>query len=86
MTAPYFFSAYLVPEDEGGFHIYVKGHQGIVSQGDTREQAIENIKEALTLMHEYLHEQGSLLLYNPDELPPSVPHEKIDLSVRLSYE
>lgn len=36
----------LVPEDEGGFSAFATKLPGVVSQGDTESQAIENIKDA----------------------------------------
>lgn len=40
---------YLEPSDEGGFTVIVPSLPGCVSEGDTKEQAIENIKEAISL-------------------------------------
>lgn len=39
----------LVPAEEGGYTVYVPALPGCISEGDTREEAIENIKEALAL-------------------------------------
>jgi len=35
--------------DEGGFTVYVPGLPGCISEGDTREDAMANIKEAIDL-------------------------------------
>ena len=35
-------------EDEGGFSVYCPALPGCVSQGDTYEEALLNIKEAIT--------------------------------------
>lgn len=43
----------LIPEREGGFSVIVPGLPGCVSQGETREEALANIQEALQL---YLEE------------------------------
>ena len=37
----------LEPSDEGGFTVYVPSLRGCVSEGDTEEEAIENIKDAI---------------------------------------
>lgn len=37
----------LHPEPEGGFSVYVPGLPGVVSEGETRQEAIRNIREAL---------------------------------------
>jgi predicted RNase H-like HicB family nuclease len=39
----------LEPSDEGGYTAYVPSLPGCLSEGDTREQAISNIKEAIEL-------------------------------------
>lgn len=39
----------LEPSDEGGFTVYVPSLPGCISEGDTEEEAIENIKEAIDL-------------------------------------
>lgn len=43
----------LIPETEGGYSVIVPGLPGCVSQGETREEALANIQEALQL---YLEE------------------------------
>lgn len=35
--------------DEGGYTVYVPSLPGCISEGDTREQALANIKEAIKL-------------------------------------
>ncbi|MBI2656819.1 type II toxin-antitoxin system HicB family antitoxin [Candidatus Woesearchaeota archaeon] len=39
----------LEPQEEGGFTVYVPSLPGCISQGDTKEEAIKNIKEAVEL-------------------------------------
>jgi predicted RNase H-like HicB family nuclease len=39
----------LEPSDEGGFTVYVPSLPGCVSEGDTREEALANIREAIEL-------------------------------------
>jgi len=43
----------LEPSEEGGFTVYVPSLPGCISEGDTEEEAKENIKEAIAL---YLEE------------------------------
>jgi len=39
----------LEPQEEGGFTAYVPSLPGCISQGDTKEESIKNIKEAIEL-------------------------------------
>ena len=49
----------IVHEDEdGGYWTEVPSLPGTGSQGDTLEEAVENTKEAITLMVEYLRDKG----------------------------
>lgn len=42
----------LEPSDEGGYTVYVPSLPGCISEGDTREEAQRNIKEAIELYFE----------------------------------
>ncbi|KAF5428961.1 putative nuclease of the RNAse H fold, HicB family [Candidatus Methanophagaceae archaeon] len=51
----------LEPQEEGGYTVYVPALPGCISQGETYEEALENIKEAIEL---YLEpDEGELLQY-----------------------
>ena len=39
----------LEPSEEGGFTVYVPSLPGCISEGDTREEALANIREAIDL-------------------------------------
>jgi predicted RNase H-like HicB family nuclease len=39
----------LEPSEEGGFTAYVPCLPGCISEGDTKEEALENIREAIEL-------------------------------------
>jgi len=39
----------LEPQEEGGFAVYVPSLPGCTSQGETKEEALNNIKEAVEL-------------------------------------
>ena len=55
----------LEPSDEGGFTVYVPSLRGCVSEGDTEEEALENIKDAimtwLDSWEQVAREKGSLM-------------------------
>ena len=46
----------LVAEEEGGYSVIVPGLPGCVSQGETREEALENVKDAIKLYLEVAQE------------------------------
>jgi len=45
---------YLEEQDEGGYTVFVPALPGCISQGDNIEEAVKNIKEAISL---YLDEE-----------------------------
>ena len=47
----------LEPQPEGGFVAYVPALPGCMSQGETKEEALQNIKEAIELYLEVLEER-----------------------------
>ncbi len=44
--------------DEGGFHVFVPALKGCHSWGKSRDEARENIKEAIALWIESAHKNG----------------------------
>ncbi len=47
----------LEPSDEGGYTVYVPSLPGCISEGDTKDDAIENIKEAIELYLEPVEDE-----------------------------
>lgn len=47
----------LEPAEEGGFTIYVPALPGCISEGDTEEEAMANIKEAIELYLEPIEDE-----------------------------
>ena len=48
----------LEPSDEGGFTVYVPGLPGCISEGETREEALANIREAIALYLEPIEDDA----------------------------
>ncbi|MBA3533179.1 MAG: type II toxin-antitoxin system HicB family antitoxin [Ardenticatenales bacterium] len=46
----------LEPSDEGGYTVYVPSLPGCISEGDTLEEALANIREAVELYLEPVEE------------------------------
>ena len=49
------------PSDGGGYTVYVPSLPGCISEGDTKEEALKNIKEAIELYLEPIEDDLSLL-------------------------
>ena len=43
------FKVVLEPSDEGGFTVYIPSLPGCISEGNTMEEALKNIEEAIEL-------------------------------------
>jgi predicted RNase H-like HicB family nuclease len=50
----------LEPSDEGGYTVYVPSLPGCISEGETKEEAISNIKEAIALHLEAVEDDVTL--------------------------
>ena len=50
----------LEPSDEGGYTVCVPGLPGCISEGDTKEEALANIKEAIELYMEQVEDDFSV--------------------------
>ena len=48
------FKVILEPSDEGGYTVYAPSLPGCISEGESVEEALENIKEAIELYLELL--------------------------------
>lgn len=48
------------PSDEGGYTVYVPSLPGCISEGDTKEEAIENIRRAIELYLEPVEDDFTL--------------------------
>lgn len=59
------------PDEDGVFVAEVPSLPGCISQGETREQAIENIKEAIALYLESLEAHG-------EPVPPPITEELVE--------
>lgn len=47
------------PEEEGGFHVWCPALKGCHSQGETKEEALANIQEAIAAYLESLRDEGT---------------------------
>jgi antitoxin HicB len=52
------FTVILEPEEEGGYSIHCPAIPGCHSQGETKEEALANIKEAILLCLEVISEES----------------------------
>ena len=47
----------LEPQEEGGFTVYVPSLPGCISEGETEEEALKNIREAIELYLEPIEDE-----------------------------
>lgn len=64
MSTIFSYKVILEPAEEGGYTAYAPSLLGCISEGDTYEEALKNIKEAIKGWIEVSKEFG-------DEIPPS---------------
>ncbi len=57
---------YLQPSEEGGYTVIVPSLPGCISEGETKEEAIKNIREAIELYLEPV-EDDVLNVFNAEE-------------------
>lgn len=51
----------LEPQEEGGYTIFIPSLPGCISQGETKEEALKNIKEAMKLWFEA--DENEIIVY-----------------------
>lgn len=56
------------PADDGGYTVYVPALPGCISEGDTRESALENIREAIELYLEPVEDDMIFQDYVAEEI------------------
>ncbi|MCA1715912.1 MAG: type II toxin-antitoxin system HicB family antitoxin [Actinobacteria bacterium] len=65
----------LIEQDEDGTYVAeVPTLPGCISQGQTREEAVENVREAITAYLESLEAHG-------DPIPPPITEEVVEVNV-----
>ena len=66
------YRVWIEQDEDGVFVAEVPALPGCISQGGTREEALRNIREAVTLYLESLEEHG-------DPIPPAITEEIIEV-------
>lgn len=65
----------LIEQDEDGMYVAeVPSLPGCISQGQTREEAVENVREAIAVYLESLEAHG-------DPIPPPITEEVVEVQV-----
>jgi antitoxin HicB len=52
------FKVALQPQPEGGYFVQVIGLPNCFTEGDTKKEALENAKDAISLFLDYLRDEG----------------------------
>lgn len=60
----YFYKAVIEPQEEGGYTAFVPKLPGCVSEGETYQETLENIREAIELYIEVLEERKQPILFD----------------------
>jgi predicted RNase H-like HicB family nuclease len=68
------FRVIIEPDEDGVFVATVPSLPGCLSQGSTREEALQNVREAIEGYLESLRDRG-------DPIPPAINEEVIDIAV-----
>ena len=55
------YNVVLIPAEEGGYTVQCIELPAAISQGETKEEALQNIKEAIELVLEVRLEQGAIV-------------------------
>lgn len=76
------FVAIACPEEEGGYSMSAAHYPGVISQGDTLDEAKANIAEAFLGMVEARKKRGEELPYDPAD--PSVPANCIRVWIEIN--
>jgi antitoxin HicB len=71
MAASYSCSVILEPQEGGGFTVLVPALPEVVSEGDTEQEALANVEEAIRAILEYRQEQG---MTPPSDAHPEIRH------------
>lgn len=70
MTQEYHYTVIIEREEEGGFHAFCPALRGCHSHGDTYEETIENIEEAIKLYIESLKAHAEPVPYEDVIIKP----------------
>lgn len=58
MPQSLFYKVICEPAEEGGYTVYVPALPGCISEGDTYDEALSNIRDAIRLYIDTLRERG----------------------------
>ena len=68
----YDFKVILEPDEDGGYVVVCPSLPGCYTQGETKEEALENIKEAILLCLEDMEEEGEEIHDSSESLVETV--------------
>ena len=62
-------SVYLIPEECGGYSVFASLLPGVVSQGETKKEALDNIAEAFHVVIEEYKASGLPIPWSKESFP-----------------
>jgi antitoxin HicB len=69
LAETYSFSVVLEPQEGGGFTVLVPALPEVVTEGDTEQEALANVEEAIRAVLDYRRENGLLI---PSDARPEI--------------
>jgi predicted RNase H-like HicB family nuclease len=74
---------YLVPEEDGGYSVWLPSLPGVASQGETEEEALKHIEEAFRGAAEVYREEGRPIPWTDE--PEPRPSNAKERSILVSF-
>ena len=69
MATDYSFSIILEPQEEGGFTVLVPALPAVVTEGETEQEALANVEEAIRAIVSYRRDHGIAI---PSDAAPEI--------------
>jgi predicted RNase H-like HicB family nuclease len=79
---PHEFAAIACPEEEGGFSIFAANYPGVISQGDTLEEATANIAEAFLAVLDSRRRHGEAMEFSIRPVV-DIPNNCVRLRIKI---
>jgi len=83
-TAEYVYTALFEPAEEGGYTVTVPALPGVITEGDTFEEARNRVKEAIRGYLKVLKKHGKLIPRDPEIRQTRPIKERVAVTLKVS--